>query len=98
MRVHLRLRKERLVNLIVSMPPVPDEINHDIARPPLPVCCRHIEDMRNVFELVGVDVKDRCGESLPEIGGVRRRARLTWVSRKADLIVTHDMNRPPRVV
>ena len=90
---HQRLRVRRLVLLVVTEPPVADEVDHDVLAEAAPVRHRQPGGGDRRLGIVGVDVDDRDVEALREIGRVPRRAALVRIGREADLVVRDQVQR-----
>ena len=92
LQVHERLRVRRLVGLVVSEPPVADQVHHDVAAVCAPVVVREGDRRQAGLDVVGVDVHDGDVESLGEVGRVARRPPLLRVGGEADLVVGDEMH------
>ena len=87
--VELRLRERGLVALVVAVPAVAVEIDHDVALELAPEFQGELDDGRDRFGVFPVHVEDRDLEHPGHVGGVGSRAPLLRRRREPDLIV-HD--------
>ena len=84
---HQGLRVCRLVLLLVPVPPVADEVDHDVVAEAAPERHRDPDRRERRFRVVRVDVNDRNVEAFGEVARVPRRARVGRVGREPDLVV-----------
>ena len=92
LQVHQWLRVRRLVGLVVSEPPVADQVHHDVAAVFAAVVVRERHRRQTGLDVVGVDVDDGNVESLGEVGCVARRPPLQRIGGEADLVVGDEMH------
>ncbi len=96
--VHQGLRVARLVTLVVAVPAVADEVDHDVAPERVAVVDRDVHDVDDGLGVVAVRVKDGRLHHLRDVRAVRRRARVGRVRREADLVVHDDVHGAARAV
>ena len=91
--VHHGLCVRRLVRLIVSVAPVPHEIDDDIGVEFLAIHHREPDGREARFRIVRIHVNDGCVEAFREIAGIVGRSRLARLRCEADLVVENQMDR-----
>ena len=91
--VHHRLRERRLVAFVVSVAPVADEIDQEVALELRAIGERQPRRRDARFGIVGVHVDDRNLEPARQAAGVQRAVRVVRVRREPDLVVRDDVNR-----
>ena len=96
--VHQRLCEERLVRLVVPLLAVADHVDDDVLLELGAVIGRELAHKVGRLDVVAVDVKNGSVNRLGNVGAVRRRPREARIRREADLVVDHDVDRPPGVV
>ena len=90
---HERLRVRGLVLLVVAVPAVADEIDHDVLAEAVAVGERQPDRGDCRLGVVGVHVDDRDVESLRQVARVARRAPLLGIGRESDLVVGDHVQR-----
>ncbi len=91
--VHQRLGERRLVAFVMAEAPVAEHVDHDRPLEFLPVFGRHLGGEHHRLRIVAVDVEDQRLDHLGDVGRIRRRARITRISREADLVVDDEVQR-----
>ncbi len=96
--VHARLRVGGLVALVVAVPAIADQVDHDVLAELRPVIHPELDRGEACLRVVGVHVED--GQAKPErqVAGVARRAALVGIGREAELVVGDDVERAARLV
>src|SRR5204863_2504471 len=82
-----------LVAYILAVTPRPKHVDDDRMLEALPELGRHFGCKHHRFGIVAVDVENRRFDHLRDVGGVRRRARITRIGGETDLIVDDEMYR-----
>ena len=89
-----RLRIRGFVLLVVTEPPVSDEVDDDVVPELLAVREREPNRSNGRLGIVGVDVDDRHVEALCQIARVPRRSPFGRIRREPDLVVRDHVQRP----
>jgi hypothetical protein len=90
---HQRLRERGFVALVVTVAPVADEIDDDVAAEAPAEGERKPDRRDRRFRIVGVDVDDRRVEALRQVARVPGRAPVGRVGGEADLVVSDQVQR-----
>ena len=90
--VHERLREARLVAFVVTEAAIAPHVDDNRLLEFLAKLRRHFRAEDDRLGIVAVDVENRRFDHLRHIGGIRRRARVARIGRKADLIVDDEMH------
>ena len=91
-----RLGIRRLVLLLMAVPAVADQVDHEVLAELAPVRSGEPDRAQRSFGVVGVHVDDRDVEALGQVARVPGRATLFRVGREADLVVGDQVQRPAR--
>mmetsp|Transcript_57860 Transcript_57860/g.125613 ORF Transcript_57860/g.125613 Transcript_57860/m.125613 type:complete len:274 (-) Transcript_57860:871-1692(-) len=91
--IHLRLREHGVVDLVVAVLAVADDVDHHVPLEAVAPLRGQTADLDDGVDVVAVDVEDGRLYALGDVGAVGRRARRARVSREADLVVDHDVDR-----
>ena len=91
--IHERLSKGRVVDLLVAVPAVADEVDHDVLAELSAVLVSQASNPHARLRIVAVHVKDRSLHHLGDVRGVRAGPRLRRRRGEADVVVHHDMDR-----
>src|SRR6185437_1493712 len=87
-----RLRNCGVVNFAVAVAAIADEINHDGTVEGVAIFDGDSGDADNGVGIFGVDMKNRDGQALHEIGSEARRLAFGGDGGEADEIVENDVN------
>ena len=82
-----RLRVRGLVLLVMPVPAIADEIDHDVVSEAASVCEREPDRGERGLRIVGVHMNDRDVEPFGEVARIPRRASVGRVGGEADLVV-----------
>ena len=96
--IHQRLRERRLVAFVVSVTPVADQVDQEVALEAGAILPRETRGFETGCGIVRADVNDRDLESAGEAARVARAVRLAWCGREAELIVRDDVDGAASVV
>ncbi len=88
-----RLRICRLVALVVAVPTVPHQVDHEVVPEVRPIHHREPYHGEARLRVVRVHVHDRDSVPLRQVARVHRRAAIPRVGREADLVVDDDVDR-----
>jgi len=94
LQIHERLRVRRLVRLVVTEAPVPDQVHHHVAVVHAAVVVRKGDRGDARLDVVRVDVDDRDVEALGEIRRIPCRPALLRVGCEPHLVVGDKVHRP----
>ena len=90
--IHQWLREHRLIQLIMSQPPVPDDVNDDFMVEFLAELGCYLAGDDDVVDAVCVDVEDGGVDAFAEVGGVLAGAGVDGAGGEADLVVGDDVD------
>ena len=90
--VHDGLGEHRFVDLVVSVLPVPDQVDDNVLVPGRPPLRGDVGHQHHGLGVVGVDVEDGGVDDPTNVGAVGGGARVPRVCGEPDLVVRHDMN------
>ena len=93
--VHLGLSVIRLVSLVVSVPPVANQVHYDVLCELRPVIQRQFHNVKRRLRIFAVDMKDRRHEHLGYVRGVPGGPSVLGKRGEPDLVVDDEVERPP---
>ncbi len=93
--VEERLGVRRFVRLVVTPPPIADDVDDDVVVKLLPVVEGHADRPQHRLRIVAVDVENGRFDALRHVGAEIGGARFFGAGGVADLIVHDDVHGPP---
>ena len=90
--VHDGLGEHRLIDLVVTKLPVPNQINNHILVPGCTPLGGDIRNQKNSLGVICVHVENRSVDNPTYIGTVGRRSGIPRIGCESNLIVCNDMN------
>ncbi len=92
------LGETRLVGLVMAPSAIAVHVDHDVAAEFLAEIHRQVDDLRDRFGVLAVDVEDGALQHLGHVAGVRGRTALFGRGGEPDLVINDDVQRPARRV
>ena len=91
--IHHRLGEGRFVGLVVAVPSIADDVQHDVGGEAHAEFRRHARAEDHRLGVVAVDVQDRRLDRLRDIGAIEPRIGVRRHGGEADLVVDDQMDR-----